>query len=214
MINTVFKEYAEKEFNADRNYEEILLKEKRKSSFFKKMLNTVATLLVIVVTGIMSTQIYAKIKWNIEFKEYQDRPNVEAKGTIEEAKENGYAEVINMDYITQDGISIKINSILLTDNCLDFDITFDIFEYLYSLNYLYLNGEEFGRVWVPWGEYKWRAINYTRMTNDPFNSFFAEADKLRDNWLPLKGNMFDGKYSTYTETKQKVDEFLKKIYLH
>ena len=87
MINTVFKEYAEKEFNADRNYEEILLKEKRKSSFSKKMLNTVATLLVIVVTGIMSTQIYAKIKWNIEFKEYQDRPNVEAKGTIEEAKE-------------------------------------------------------------------------------------------------------------------------------
>lgn len=124
MINTVFKEYAEKEFNADRNYEEILLKEKKKSSFLKKMLNTVATLLVIVVTGIMSTQIYAKIKWNIEFKEYQDRPNVEAKGTIEEAKENGYAEVINMDYITQDGISIKINSILLTDNCLDFDITF------------------------------------------------------------------------------------------
>ena len=52
------------------------------------------------------------------------------------------------------------------------------------------------------------------MTNDPFNSFFAEADKLRDNWLPLKGNMFDGKYSSYTETKQKVDEFLKKIYLH
>ena len=104
------------------------------------------------------------------------------------------------------------NSILRED--LDFDITFDIFEYLYSLNYLYLNGEEFGRVWVPWGEYKWRAINYTRMTNDPFNSFFAEADKLRDNWLPLKGNMFDGKYSTYTETKQKVDEFLKKIYLH
>lgn len=124
MINTVFKEYAEKEFDADRNYKEILLKEKRKSNFFKKMLNTVATLLVIVVTGIMSTQIYAKIKWNIEFKEYQDRPNVEAKGTIEEAKENGYAEVINMDYITQDGISIKINSVLLTDDCLDFDITF------------------------------------------------------------------------------------------
>lgn len=34
MINTVFKEYAEKEFDADRNYKEILLKEKRKSNFF------------------------------------------------------------------------------------------------------------------------------------------------------------------------------------
>lgn len=29
-----------------------------------------------------------------------------------------------MDYLTQDNIGIKINSILLTDDCLDFDITF------------------------------------------------------------------------------------------
>lgn len=104
------------------------------------------------------------------------------------------------------------NSILRDD--FDFNVTFDIFEYLYSLNYLYLNGETFGRVWVPWGEYKWRAINYTRMPDNPFNNFFAEADKLQDNWLPLKGNMFGGKYSTYIEMKQKVDEFLQKIYLY
>ena len=29
-----------------------------------------------------------------------------------------------MDYLMQDGIGIKINSIILTDDCLDFDITF------------------------------------------------------------------------------------------
>ena len=29
-----------------------------------------------------------------------------------------------MDYLTQEGIGIKINSILLTDDCLDLDITF------------------------------------------------------------------------------------------
>lgn len=124
MINTVFKEYAEKEFDADRNYQEILLREKKGINFSKKMLNTVATLLLIAVIGVMSTQIYAKIQWNIEFKEYQDRPTIEAKGTLEEVKEDGYAEVINMNYITQDGIGIKINSILLTDDCLDFNITF------------------------------------------------------------------------------------------
>ncbi len=124
MINTVFKQYAEKEFDADRNYQEILLREKKGINFSKKMLNTVATLLLIAVIGVMSTQIYAKIQWNIEFKEYQDRPTIEAKGTLEEVKEDGYAEVINMNYITQDGIGIKINSILLTDDCLDFNITF------------------------------------------------------------------------------------------
>lgn len=124
MINDVFKEYVDNEFNANRNYKEILLREKKGINFSKKMLNTVATLLLIAVIGVMSTKIYAKIQWNIEFKEYQDRPTIEAKGTLEEVKEDGYAEVINMNYITQDGIGIKINSILLTDDCLDFNITF------------------------------------------------------------------------------------------
>lgn len=124
MINNAFKEYFDNEFNTNRNYEEVILREKKSHNLGKKMLNIVATLLVIGVTGIMSTQIYAKIQWNIDFKEYQARPSIEANGTLEEAKETGYAEVINMDYITQDGIGIKINSILLTDDCLDFDIKF------------------------------------------------------------------------------------------
>ena len=124
MINNAFKEYFDNEFNSNKNYEEVILREKKSSNLGKKMLNIVATLLVIGVTGIVSTQIYAKIQWNIEFKEYQDRPSIEAKGTLEEVKETGYAEVINMDYITQDGIGIKINSMLLTDDCLDYDIKF------------------------------------------------------------------------------------------
>lgn len=104
------------------------------------------------------------------------------------------------------------NSILRDDT--DFNVVFDIFEYLYSLSYLYLNGEGFGGIWVPWGEYKWRPANYKRMGSNPFDDFFSEADKLQDNWSPLKGNMFGGKYSTYIETRQKVDEFLQKIYLY
>ena len=124
MINNAFKEYFDNEFDTIKNYEEVILREKKSSNLGKKMLNIVATLLVIGVTGIVSTQIYAKIKWNIDFKEYQDRPSIETKGTLEEAKETGYAEGINMDYITQDGIGIKINSMLLTDDCLDFDINF------------------------------------------------------------------------------------------
>lgn len=87
MINGIFKNYLENEFNASSNYEKILSKEKRKSNYTKKILNTVATLLVIAVTGLMSTQIYAKIKWNIEFKEYHASPTTSAKGTLAEAKE-------------------------------------------------------------------------------------------------------------------------------
>lgn len=87
MINGIFKNYLENEFNASSNYEKILLKEKRKSNYTKKILNTVATLLVIAVTGLMSTQIYAKIKWNIEFKEYKESPSISAKGKLKEVKD-------------------------------------------------------------------------------------------------------------------------------
>ena len=85
MTNEAFKSYVEKEFNADVNYEKILAKEK--NIFSKKIFNFIATLLVIAITGLMSTQIYAKIKWNIEFKEYQASPTTSAKGTLAEAKE-------------------------------------------------------------------------------------------------------------------------------
>lgn len=61
--------------------------------------------------------------WNIEFKDYRQLPSKEIKGTLDELKEEGYAEVLNIDYLEQDGIGIKINSILLTDDCLDIDIT-------------------------------------------------------------------------------------------
>ncbi|MEF2834741.1 MAG: hypothetical protein U0O41_01550 [Clostridia bacterium] len=88
MTNEAFKSYVEKEFNAAVNYEKILAKEK--NIFSKKIFNFVATLLVIAVTGLMSRQIYAKIKWNIEFKEYKEykeSPSISAKGKLKEVKD-------------------------------------------------------------------------------------------------------------------------------
>ena len=85
MTNEAFKSYVEKEFNAAVNYEKILAKEK--NIFSKKIFNFVATLLVIAVTGLMSRQIYAKIKWNIEFKEYKESPSISAKGKLKDVKD-------------------------------------------------------------------------------------------------------------------------------
>lgn len=88
MTNEAFKSYVEKEFNAAVNYEKIPAKEK--NIFSKKIFNFVATLLVIAVTGLMSRQIYAKIKWNIEFKEYKEykeSPSISAKGKLKEVKD-------------------------------------------------------------------------------------------------------------------------------
>jgi len=90
-----------------------------------KILNVAAILIIIIMVGSLTPSIYAKIKWDIEFKEYkQNRQLGETKGSLQEAKESGYAEVIDMDYVSQNGVSIKVDSILLTDNCFDANISF------------------------------------------------------------------------------------------
>lgn len=127
MINKAFKEYMEEINNPEKNYKKILSKEKGVVNMkmnTKKLVNIAAIFIAIVIVGVASTQIYAKIQWDIQFKEYQRRPVGEAKGTLEVAKDLGYAVAVDMDYITQDGISAKVESILLTDDCFNADIKF------------------------------------------------------------------------------------------
>lgn len=127
MINKAFKEYMKEVNNPEKNYKKILSKEKGVVNMkinTRKFVNIAAIFIAIVIVGAASTQIYAKIQWDIEFKEYQRRPVGEAKGTLEVAKDTGYAEAVNMDYVTQDGISAKVESILLTDDCFNADIKF------------------------------------------------------------------------------------------
>ena len=143
MINKTLKEHLENEFNKEKNYQKILYKEKKVVSMKRKILNIAAIFLVIVVAGVLSTNIYAEIQWNKEFDIYKNLPSVRTKGTLAEIKEDGYAEVIDTDYITQDGISIKVNEMLLTDDVLSIDLNFkfdenvnvdyDMFNFGYSI---------------------------------------------------------------------------------
>lgn len=94
----------------------------------RKMLNIAAIFVVVLLLGATSSSLYAKIKWNIEFEEYQNRPVGEAKGNLDEVRESDYAEVLNMDYVTQDGVGIKVDSILLTDDCFDAKVSFQFDE--------------------------------------------------------------------------------------
>ncbi len=130
MKNGIYEEFAKEKFNQDNNYQAIISKIKEGDTMKKnkskkyKILNIAAIFVVAIITGIFAQNIYAKIQWDIKFKEYQYRPVEEAKGSLEEVKESGYAQVINMDYITQDGISAKVDSILLTDDCFDANVSF------------------------------------------------------------------------------------------
>lgn len=124
MINKTLREHLENEYSKEKNYQKILYKEKKVVSMKRKILNIAAIFLVIIVAGVLSTNIYAEIQWNKEFDVYKNLPSVRTKGTLAEIKEDGYAEVIDTDYITQDGISIKVNEMLLTDDVLDVDLIF------------------------------------------------------------------------------------------
>lgn len=131
MINEAMKEYAEKIHDKEKNFNKILSKWKGVSNMkitIKKIINIAAVFIIVIFIGTISTRIYAKIQWDIQFKEYQNRQVGEGKGTLELAKENGYAEILDMDYLTQDGISVKVDSLLITDDCFDANISFKFAE--------------------------------------------------------------------------------------
>lgn len=125
MKNKAYIELAEEKFNKDNNYNVILSRMKEEKVMKKrKIVSIVAVLLVVIMVGAITPAIYAKIHWDIEFKEYKYMPREEEKGNLDEVRESDYAEVLNMNYLVQDGIGVKVNKILLTEDCLDANITF------------------------------------------------------------------------------------------
>lgn len=91
----------------------------------------------------------------------------------------------------------------------EFERSFDIFEYLISLNYEHLCSTETFRFWAPWGEYKWRR----GYGNDTISSFNAIADLQKEDWLPLKSGMFNGSYERFVEVRNNLQEFLNQVHL-
>ena len=109
MVNNSLKNYLNEEYSKEKNYEKIFFKEKDVIKMKKVMLNSVACVLVLIFVGTISSKIYAKIQWDIKFKEFENRELVTETGEIKENWDEGYSENIDMDYVSHDGISAKIN---------------------------------------------------------------------------------------------------------
>jgi hypothetical protein len=86
----------------------------------------------------------------------------------------------------------------------EYDDLFNIFEYMFSLNYVFQIDDGS----APYGAFHWRNRGFR---DDLLDEFFKEADSEQSNWLPIKAGMFDGNYSKYIETKKKTDEILKRV---
>ena len=102
----------------------INLKIKEQKKLSKKILNIAAMFVIALVLIGAGTGIYAKIEWNVHFEEYKNREFGEGQGSIEEAVESGYAEKVDMEYVIQNDISAKIESLLITDEYFEANVHF------------------------------------------------------------------------------------------
>lgn len=133
MRNQIFKEYTDEKFNIDNNYKNIISKistnnneNKRKIKY--KIVNIAAVLIVVIIIGSITPSINAKIQWNIQFKEYKNREYEIGQAFISEGIDSEYNEKINMEYITQGGISSKVDSLIITDDYLETKISFNFLD--------------------------------------------------------------------------------------
>jgi len=134
------KNIVEQKLNKDMNYKNILSKTKKHKM---KFINIAAVFLVLVIGLIGTSNIYARIKWNIEYKEFENRQFEYMLGAVKDAYDNKYEENIEMEYLFQDDVGVKIDSLMITDDYFkatvnfkfnkDIEINTDSFTYGYAV---------------------------------------------------------------------------------
>ena len=103
-----------------------MLMEKKKMKFWKKILIVLGTLIIIFLIAIISYKVYLYIDINNRYKEFEKVETLETKGTLTYLEDENYAKVDNMDYIVQDGIGIKIDSININDDTFTANVNFKL----------------------------------------------------------------------------------------
>ena len=89
-----------------------------------KIRNVTVAMLVIALLGLATPDIYAQIKWNIEYKEFENRPVEYGMASIKQAIENGYEKNIDMEYTYHDNIGVKLDSLMITDEFFSMNVDF------------------------------------------------------------------------------------------
>ena len=111
-MNKFMNEHLKKLNSEDENLQNIKFKIQKNKQKRKMLINAAAVFFVIILLGTASPKLYAKFQQNMKYKEYTRRDYVSGKGKIASA----YNENIEMDYVFQNNIGVKIDSIILTDD--------------------------------------------------------------------------------------------------
>lgn len=91
---------------------------------WKKLLLILAVIIILIVIALACYKVYEHIDMNTRYKEFEKRQAIETKATLSYVEDENYAKVENMDYITQDEIGVKIDTITITDDTFSADISF------------------------------------------------------------------------------------------
>ncbi len=104
--------------------------EKKKMKLWKKFLIVFAVIVAILIVAGISYRIYIKITDEIEinrrYDEFEKIQAVETKGTLTYIEDGNYSKVEGMDYVTQDGIGVKVDTIMLNDDTLSVSMNFKL----------------------------------------------------------------------------------------
>jgi hypothetical protein len=92
----------------------------------------------------------------------------------------------------------------------DYEKFFDRFEVFLALAYADLVYQPEGRIWGPIGRFGWKYRSRGRAGNT-YVEILKEAERLKDNWPPLKGGLFSGSYNRFLEIATKYQEILNKL---
>lgn len=152
--------------------------EKKKMKLWGKALITLAIIIVTLFITVIAYKVYVRIDKDIRFREFEKRQAIETKGTLSYVEEENYAKVEDIDYIVQDGIGIKIDSLSITDDTFSANINFKLnkeFDYR-TLGYAYVVYDENKNIY----EISSR-MHLGENEKYDYNSFFMQRELGIDN---------------------------------
>ena len=86
----------------------------------------------------------------------------------------------------------------------DYEWYFDRLEIFLALVYADFEYKPEGRVWGPLGRFAWK---YRRdREGNTFSEILEEAERQKDDWPPLKANLFSGSYERFIKIAKKFQE--------
>lgn len=121
-MNRILNEYLKKVNNEKENLIAVKSRLSKNTHKKSKIINIVAIILFVILLGNFSPKIYGKFQQNVKYREYIRRDYVSGKGEIATA----YSEKIGMDYVFQNNIGVKIDSIIMTDDSFKANINFKL----------------------------------------------------------------------------------------